>query len=159
MVASRIRRCKCRGLCRRAVRGLFDTQKNLAQRDDGIEMPSEEEEAICAMVMGVRDYAHIPTAFKKMPVLSGGVDSALVLAVAVDALGAENVHAIMMPTRYTAQMSLDDAKDMAQRAPVCATMCGDCTTCLICTRRCSRRYLMANQPMRPRKQDKRVSAA
>jgi NAD+ synthase (glutamine-hydrolysing) len=50
--------------------------------------------------------------------LSGGVDSALTLAVAVDALGAENVHAIMMPTRYTAQMSLDDAKDMAARVNV-----------------------------------------
>jgi NAD+ synthase (glutamine-hydrolysing) len=40
------------------------------------------------------------------------------MAVAVDALGAENVHAIMMPTRYTAQMSLDDAKEMADRVGV-----------------------------------------
>lgn len=66
------------------------------------------------MVMGVRDYVHT-TGFKKVCLgLSGGVDSALTLAVAVDALGAENVHAMMMPTRYTAQMSLDDAKEMAQ---------------------------------------------
>ena len=42
----------------------------------------------------------------------------MTLAVAVDALGAEDVHAIMMPTRYTAQMSLDDAKEMAERVGV-----------------------------------------
>ena len=86
-----------------------------------IETPSEEEIPRDGR-MGVRDYAHT-TGFKKVCLgLSGGVDSALVLAVAVDALGAENVHTIMMPTRYTAQMSLDDAKDMAQR--VDARRCG-----------------------------------
>ena len=41
--------------------------------------------------------------------LSGGIDSALTLAIAVDALGADRVHAVMMPSRYTSQMSLDDA--------------------------------------------------
>jgi NAD+ synthase (glutamine-hydrolysing) len=41
--------------------------------------------------------------------LSGGIDSALTLAIAVDALGPERVHAVMMPSRYTSQMSLDDA--------------------------------------------------
>ena len=46
--------------------------------------------------------------------LSGGVDSALTLAIAVDALGAERVHAVMMPSRYTAQMSLDDAEEEAR---------------------------------------------
>lgn len=44
--------------------------------------------------------------------LSGGIDSALVLALAVDALSAQNVHALMMPSRYTADMSLEDAKQM-----------------------------------------------
>ncbi|MBL8519607.1 MAG: NAD+ synthase [Betaproteobacteria bacterium] len=45
--------------------------------------------------------------------LSGGVDSALTLAIAVDALGAERVEAVMMPSEYTAQISLDDSREMA----------------------------------------------
>ncbi len=45
--------------------------------------------------------------------LSGGIDSALVLALAVDALGAERVHAVMMPSRYTSEMSLEDARQLA----------------------------------------------
>ena len=45
--------------------------------------------------------------------LSGGIDSALVLTLAVDALGSERVHAVMMPSRYTSQMSLDDAQMLA----------------------------------------------
>lgn len=80
--------------------------------------PSVEEQAYRALVLGVRDYVQT-TGFKRVCLgLSGGVDSALTLAVAVDALGADNVHAVMMPTRYTAQMSLDDAKEMAQRVGV-----------------------------------------
>lgn len=50
--------------------------------------------------------------------LSGGIDSALVLALAVDALGAENVHAVMMPSEYTSQMSLDDAELIAKNLNV-----------------------------------------
>jgi NAD+ synthase (glutamine-hydrolysing) len=48
--------------------------------------------------------------------LSGGIDSALVLAVAVDALGADKVRAVMMPSPYTADISWIDARDMARRA-------------------------------------------
>jgi NAD+ synthase (glutamine-hydrolysing) len=50
--------------------------------------------------------------------LSGGIDSAVVMAVAVDALGAERVHAVMMPSRYTADISQIDARDMAKRLGV-----------------------------------------
>jgi NAD+ synthetase len=46
--------------------------------------------------------------------LSGGVDSALTLAIAVDALGRERVHAVMMPSEFTAQISLDDSREMMQ---------------------------------------------
>ncbi len=46
--------------------------------------------------------------------LSGGVDSALTLAIAVDALGAERVQAVMMPSRYTSQMSIEDAAEQAR---------------------------------------------
>ncbi|MDP1205848.1 NAD+ synthase, partial [Klebsiella pneumoniae] len=49
---------------------------------------------------------------------SGGIDSALVLAIAVDALGADKVRAVMMPSPYTADISWIDARDMAERLGV-----------------------------------------
>ena len=55
--------------------------------------------------------------------LSGGVDSALVLALAVDALGAEKVHAVMMPSKYTSDMSLEDAKQLAANFKVKYSVC------------------------------------
>jgi len=75
---------------------------------------SEEASVYEALVLGVRDYVgkhHFPGVVMG---LSGGVDSALTLAIAVDALGADRVQAVMMPSRYTSQMSLDDAKTQAQ---------------------------------------------
>jgi len=62
-----------------------------------------------ALVMGVRDYVTKNGFPGALLGLSGGIDSALTLAIAVDALGAENVNAVMMPSRFTSQMSLDDA--------------------------------------------------
>ncbi|MFP4155462.1 MAG: NAD+ synthase [Halothiobacillaceae bacterium] len=62
-----------------------------------------------ALTMGIRDYAAKNGFSGAVLGLSGGIDSALVLALAVDALGAENVLAVRMPSRYTSQMSLEDA--------------------------------------------------
>jgi len=77
------------------------------------EVPSLEASVYGALVAGVRDYVQ-RNGFKGVVLgLSGGIDSALCLAVAVDALGAENVEAVMMPYHYTAQMSQDDAKEEA----------------------------------------------
>lgn len=71
-----------------------------------------------ALVLGVRDYVG-KNGFPGVIVgLSGGVDSALVLTVAVDALGADRVQAVMMPSPYTADISVIDAEDMARRLGV-----------------------------------------
>ena len=66
-----------------------------------------------ALVMGVRDYVTKNRFPGVLLGLSGGVDSALVLAVAVDALGRDRVHAVMMPSPYTRSISLEDAREMA----------------------------------------------
>jgi NAD+ synthase len=66
-------------------------------------------------VLGLRDYVH-KNGFNHVVLgLSGGIDSAVVAAMAVDAFGPENVHAIMLPYRYTSEASLKDAKDCATR--------------------------------------------
>ncbi len=71
---------------------------------------SEEALIYQALVLGTRDYIH-KNGFKGALLgLSGGIDSALTLAIAVDALGADAVEAVMLPSRYTAAMSLEDAK-------------------------------------------------
>lgn len=62
-----------------------------------------------ALVMGVKDYVHKNGFSGALLGLSGGIDSALTLAVAVDALGANNVEAVMMPFKYTADISIEDA--------------------------------------------------
>jgi NAD+ synthase (glutamine-hydrolysing) len=77
-----------------------------------------EAEVYEALRVGVRDYLaknRFPGAIIGM---SGGIDSALTLAIAVDALGADKVRAVMMPSPYTAQMSLDDSRDMVARLGV-----------------------------------------
>ncbi len=71
-----------------------------------------------ALVLGVRDYVGKNVFPGAIIGLSGGIDSALVLAIAVDALGADKVRTVMMPSPYTADISWIDARDMAQRLGV-----------------------------------------
>ncbi|AFJ01617.1 NAD synthetase / Glutamine amidotransferase chain of NAD synthetase [Methylophaga frappieri] len=66
------------------------------------------------LVMGLKDYVNKNRFPGVVLGLSGGIDSALTLALAVDALGAERVQAVMMPSRYTSKISLDDAEEMAK---------------------------------------------
>ena len=76
--------------------------------------PSSPEAVYRAMVLGLRDYVTKNRFPGVVLGLSGGVDSALSAAVAVDALGSERVHAVMMPSRYTSPESLDDAAGCAR---------------------------------------------
>jgi len=87
------------GATPRAVRGGLD--------------PRQEAQVWQALVMGVRDYVGKNGFPGVLLGLSGGVDSALTLAIAVDALGRDRVRAVMLPSRYTTPMSLEDSREMA----------------------------------------------
>lgn len=78
----------------------------------------EEEGIYKALVLGVRDYVHKNGFRGAVLGLSGGIDSALTLAIAVDALGSDQVEVVMMPSRYTAEMSSQDAREQAERLGV-----------------------------------------
>jgi NAD+ synthase (glutamine-hydrolysing) len=75
---------------------------------------SDEASVYGALVLGVRDYVRKHGFPGVVMGLSGGIDSALTLAIAVDALGKECVQAVMMPSRYTSAMSLEDAQQQAR---------------------------------------------
>ena len=79
---------------------------------------SPEATLYAALVRGTRDYVQKNGFPGVLLGLSGGIDSALTLALAVDALGADRVTAVMLPTRYTSQLSLDGARTQAERLGV-----------------------------------------
>ena len=87
--------------------------------EGAIALPASPEAQLWgALVLGVRDYVG-KNGFPGIILgLSGGIDSALVLAIAVDALGKDRVRAVMMPSPYTADISWIDARDMAKRLDV-----------------------------------------
>ena len=97
----------------------------VARRGEALELqadtaPARDNDADLwdALVLGLRDYAG-KNGFRSAALgLSGGIDSALVLALAVDALGKDKVHAVMMPSPYTAGISREDAREMARRLGV-----------------------------------------
>lgn len=103
----------------------FAEALDLVQFQDGDLLPASitpaqglEADVYAALVLGVRDYLGKNGFPGALIGLSGGVDSALTLAIAVDALGADKVRAVMMPSPYTAQISLDDSRDMVRRLGV-----------------------------------------
>jgi NAD+ synthase (glutamine-hydrolysing) len=76
--------------------------------------PSEEGEVLSALVLGLRDYFGKNGFSRAVLGLSGGIDSSLAAAVAVQALGAENVTGVLMPSRYTSDLSNTDAAALAK---------------------------------------------
>jgi NAD+ synthase (glutamine-hydrolysing) len=78
-----------------------------------VPLPGDDESIYSALVMGVHDYVKKNGFSGVVLGLSGGIDSALTLAIAVDALGADAVQAVMMPYRYTADISIADAEEQA----------------------------------------------
>ena len=100
----------------------FDTDLILLEFHDGDLQPStiaprpdsEEAELWAALVLGVRDYAQ-KCGFSKVVVgLSGGIDSALVAAIAAEAIGSENVLGVLMPSTYSSDHSINDALALAE---------------------------------------------
>ncbi len=77
-------------------------------------LPPRPASVYAALKTGVRDYIQKNGFRGAVLGLSGGIDSALTLAIASDALGAENVHAVLMPSRYTRDISIIDAKEEAE---------------------------------------------
>ncbi|MFC6204131.1 MULTISPECIES: NAD+ synthase [Psychrobacter] len=84
---------------------------------------SRESEMYQALVVGLRDYVNNSGFTGVIIGLSGGIDSALTLCIAVDALGADKVYAVMMPYEYTSKISLEDAQAQARRLNVSYTVC------------------------------------
>jgi len=81
-------------------------------------LPNEDAAVYDALVLAVRDYVG-KNGFKGVHLgLSGGIDSALTLAIAADAIGPDRVHAVMMPSDYTASISVEDSRDMVTRLGV-----------------------------------------
>ncbi len=91
-----------------SAKGMLSTESGIAPEQ------SDVADVYQALVLGVKDYVE-KNGFKGVLIgLSGGVDSALTLAIAADAVGAEKVRAVMMPSRYTADMSFEDAESEAE---------------------------------------------
>ncbi len=93
--------------------GLVDFDQHRPRPVRGGLDPRLEYNVYQALVMGVRDYVNKNRFPGVLLGLSGGIDSALTLAVAVDALGSDRVRALMLPSRYSASISLEDARAMA----------------------------------------------
>ncbi len=99
----------------------FDELLGMVEVNNGQLVPGEKQSVLKdeasiyrALCVGVRDYIQKNRFPGVLLGLSGGIDSALTLAVAVDALGADKVLAVMMPSPYTAQISIDDSREMVK---------------------------------------------
>lgn len=120
-------RGKCKYLAPSFQEGLFPLVLNLPENSaQSVEVPQQrieiteslEADVYQALILGVRDYVNKNQFAGVVIGLSGGIDSALTLAIAVDALGAERVHAVMMPFDYTSELSRQAAEQQANTLAV-----------------------------------------
>lgn len=90
---------------------------DLFQMPEGSDEPEHDrlENLLAALTLGLKDYAHKCGFTGCVLGLSGGIDSALAACIAADALGPENVHVLLMPSRYSSDHSVDDALALAER--------------------------------------------
>jgi NAD+ synthase (glutamine-hydrolysing) len=79
---------------------------------------TDPAEVYAALVTGVRDYVNKNGFRSAILALSGGIDSALTATIAVDAIGADHVHVVLMPSRYSSEHSVSDAEDLVKRQGV-----------------------------------------
>ncbi len=94
---------------------VFDFEDKVLAFADASETPATATEQIYhALVLGIRDYFKKSGFTKAVLGLSGGIDSALVCALAADALGADNVLAVLMPSKYSSNHSIKDAEDLVK---------------------------------------------
>jgi NAD+ synthase (glutamine-hydrolysing) len=99
---------------------VYNRVRNANKSKDGLKVKTEsqdelsiEEEIFRALVVGTRDYVR-KNGFEKVLIgLSGGIDSSLVAAIAVEALGSENVIGVIMPSQFTSESSIEDAEQLA----------------------------------------------
>jgi NAD+ synthase (glutamine-hydrolysing) len=96
----------------------YDAEQKQFKTSETIPALETFAEIYQALVMATRDYVQRSGFPGVILGLSGGIDSALTLAIAVDAIGAEKVQAVMMPYTYTSQMSVEDATEQARRMGV-----------------------------------------
>lgn len=97
---------------------IIDTASDAFRIPASIDEMGKMEKLYHALIMGIRDYFH-KMGFRQATLgLSGGVDSALVLALAVEALGAENVKPVMMPSHFSSDHSVSDSEVLAERLGV-----------------------------------------
>ncbi len=91
----------------------FAPQGRLGAAEHMEPVPDAEEEVYRALTLGLRDYVHKNGFTDVVLGLSGGIDSALTATIAADALGAEHVHGVLMPSRYSSEGSLVDSRTLA----------------------------------------------
>ena len=93
--------------------GLIELQNSLPMRGTVLQSQILQASIYSALCLGVKDYIGKNDFTDVLLGLSGGIDSALTLAIAVDALGPDRVWAVMMPSEYTADISLQDSRTIS----------------------------------------------
>jgi NAD+ synthase (glutamine-hydrolysing) len=113
--------CQFAGFCNEALLPVdieFSSTETKITTNSSISIPKEQQRIYDCLVLGVRDYIAKNNFPGALVGISGGIDSALTLAIAVDALGKDRVQAVLLPSRYTSSISNEDAIELANNLGV-----------------------------------------